>query len=400
MERAFSYGMGLVVVYVGVLGGMFLERLWFVDASGQPIAVDFVAFWASGFFTAAHTADAIYDFALYKSAEVRALGHGFEGMFPWSYPPSLLLLTTPLAALSYLVAWLVWTVAGAALFVGGLRRIVPARLAVPLALAGPAALWCAAVGQNGFLTAGLMAFALGWLERRPLLAGVCVGLLTYKPQFGVLLPLFLIVTRQGRAFAAAAITTLLLIGISTTVFGAGSWRAFLVSLSDTGGVLMAGGSAWFKLQSFYSIIYQLTQDATLALRVHLAVCAGLVALLLRLWTRPVPLAVKSAALVAGSYLITPYAYVYDAVLLTSAVALLARDGLARGFLRGDRLLLSAAWLAPGLFMALGSLSAPLGCALILAVAVRRGRADLAVHPVPHYVEQTGGGSDGHNDAAA
>jgi len=373
LDRTFSYGVALVLVYVGVFAGMFLTRQWFVDAAGQPIAVDFLAFWASGFLTAKHPAAAIYDFAVYHTVEAAALGHGFDGQYPWAYPPMLLLLTTHLAALPYLVAWLIWIVATAACCVAGLRLIVPLRLAVPLALAGPASLWCASVGQNGFLTAGLMAGALGLLERRPWLAGVCFGALTGKPQFGLLVPLFLLVTRHGRAFIAATATTVLLASASALIFGTEVWRAFAASLAGTGGVLLGGGSAWFKLQSCYALIHQLTGSASLALWGHAAVCAVLLAALLRLWTRPAPLAVKSAALVAGAYLFTPYAYVYDAVLLTTGVALLAHDGLARGFLPWDRALLGAAWLAPGLFMALGSRSAPLGCVLILAVALRRGQ---------------------------
>ena len=51
-------------------------------------------------------------------------------------------------------------------------------------------------GQNGFLTAALIGGALGLLERRPALAGICLGLLTYKPQFGLLFPFVLIADRR------------------------------------------------------------------------------------------------------------------------------------------------------------------------------------------------------------
>ncbi len=44
-------------------------------------------------------------------------------------------------------------------------------------------------GQNGFLTAALLGGALHWLDRKPWLAGILIGMLAYKPQFGVLIPI-------------------------------------------------------------------------------------------------------------------------------------------------------------------------------------------------------------------
>ena len=81
-----------------------------------------------------------------------------------------------------------------------------------LALGFPAALWNITAGQNGFLTAALIGGTLGLLERRPALAGICLGLLTYKPQFGLLFPLVLIADRRWlhnpvAAAVAAALTT-------------------------------------------------------------------------------------------------------------------------------------------------------------------------------------------------
>lgn len=371
-ERILVYGVAVFIVYVGVLALAFWRRLWFVDEAGHGLAVDFVTFWASGFATATGDAAAIYDVARTKAAEVAALGHDFPGQYPWVYPPGLLLLTTPLAHLPYLLAWFAWVAAGLAFMTAALCLIVPWRLAVPLALAAPASLWCAVVGQNGFLTAGLMGFALAALERRPWVAGLCIGLLTYKPQFGVLMPMFLIATRSHRAFAGAVMSAVGLGLLSALVFGESAWLAFVRSLSSTSGaVLMGGGAAWAKLQSFYAMFHLVTGDAATAMRLHVGLCVAMLAGLIWLWTRPAPLAVKAAALVAGAFLCTPYAYVYDSVLLTVGVAFLARDGVSRGFLPWDRPLLAAAWALPALFGVLESGTAPLAALVILLVAARR-----------------------------
>jgi arabinofuranan 3-O-arabinosyltransferase len=52
------------------------------------------------------------------------------------------------------------------------------------------------------------------LERHPALAGICLGLLTYKPQFGLLFPIVLIADRRWLTIAVAALVALLLAALS------------------------------------------------------------------------------------------------------------------------------------------------------------------------------------------
>ena len=72
------------------------------------------------------------------------------------------------------------------------------RLWLLLALAFPAVFVNLGHGHNGFLTAALLGAALVVLDARPILAGILFGLLAYKPQFGVLIPL---VSDRDRALA-------------------------------------------------------------------------------------------------------------------------------------------------------------------------------------------------------
>jgi len=370
-ERAVIYGLAVFLLYLvaGFLG--WRAGAFFSDAQGRPVAADFVAFWSAGLLTAHGDAAGLYDSGLTHAVQAASLGHGFDARYFWQYPPPLLLLVTPLSALSYHLAWLVWTVSTIVLFALALRLILPLRLALVLPLAAPASLWCALVGQNGFLTAALMTGALALLSRIPWLAGVCVGLLIYKPQFGLLFPIFLIATCQMRAFVAASVTVMAMIGVSAAAFGTNMWFGFFGSLSDSGVFLVSGGSAWFKLQSLFALLRQAGAATTLALIGHATLCAMLVCGLLWLWTRPVPLAVKSAAFVAGSFLVTPYAYIYDAVILTAGIALLASDALARGFLPWEKAMLLLALAIPILFLMIGSFTAPLEALIVLATAARR-----------------------------
>ncbi|WFU41922.1 glycosyltransferase family 87 protein [Bradyrhizobium sp. CB82] len=64
------------------------------------------------------------------------------------------------------------------------------------------------------------------LPRTEVLAGICLGLLTYKPQYGLLFPLVLVARGEWKVFVAAAITAISVALASMLVFGAESWAAF------------------------------------------------------------------------------------------------------------------------------------------------------------------------------
>jgi len=94
------------------------------------------------------------------------------------------------------------------------------------AIAYPAVFINLGHGHNGFLTAALMGFALLLLDARPLLAGIPFGLLAYKPQFGLLIPLVLIATDRWKTFAAAAATVGVLTLVATLAFARRSGPPF------------------------------------------------------------------------------------------------------------------------------------------------------------------------------
>jgi hypothetical protein len=82
-------------------------------------------------------------------------------------------------------------------------------------------------GQNGFFTATFLILAVRHMDRKPIVAGICLGLLTVKPQLAILFPLALLLSGRIRCFASAALTTLLLIALSCAVFGTGVWVDYL-----------------------------------------------------------------------------------------------------------------------------------------------------------------------------
>src|SRR3712207_9009933 len=94
-------------------------------------------------------------------------------------------------------------------------------------------------------------------------------------------------------------------GASALGFGVEAWATFFGAASvGADEVLRKGGSDWSKLQSFYAFSHQIAGGYAASLAVHVAVSLAAAAATVLIWLRGTTLAVKSAAVVAASCLVT------------------------------------------------------------------------------------------------
>jgi hypothetical protein len=308
---------------------------------------------------------------VHEQAEAVALGQALDKYYGWHYPPIFLFAAAALALLPYVPSLLIWLAVTLAAYVAAIRAIIGHRAGVLLASGFPGVIWNFSAGQNGFLTAALIGGSLLLIERRPLVAGVLIGLLSYKPQFGLLFPLVLALDRRWQTFGAAALTALALAAASWIAFGAESWRAFVEWMPVTGSaVFVEGRAGLFKLQSLFGLVRWLGGGNTLAWALQGALIAALAVVVGVVWRRPIPFELKAAALAAGALLATPYLYIYDLAALAVPIAFLMRIGLRDGFLPGELAGLAAACLLVLLFPAL---DAPSGLFAVALVALLVGR---------------------------
>jgi hypothetical protein len=357
-----------------------LQGHWIFAADGQLIATDFVNVWAAGRQALDGVASSAYDVSVHKGAEVAALGHPFAGEYPWIYPPSFFLVAGPLALLPFVVAYAAWMALSFPAYLATIRAIIGDRLGLLLACSYPGILSNLLVGQNGFATAALIGGSLILLERRPLLAGCCIGLLSFKPHLGILLPLVLIAGGHWRAMISAASVGALLFLASAFVFGLDSWYAFLHSLPVASQSALAQGRAdWAKLQSAFGLIRVLGSSAALGWTVHCMLGAAVAMLLWKVWRSSIEFDLKAAALATAILLVTPYLFLYDLVVLAVAIAFLMRAGRSGGFLRGEMIGLG---LACFLILLFPLVTAPVGFAAILVVALLIGRRVLVALALP------------------
>jgi hypothetical protein len=259
------------------------------------------------------------------------------------------------------------------------RRIADHKLALLALLAFPGTFVNLGHGQNGFLTAALLGGGLLALRRGPALAGVLFGLLAYKPQFAILIPIALIAGAHFRAFVAAAATVVALSAVSALLFGVDAWHAFLASTGVTRAlVLEQGGLGWEKIQSVFSVVRSLGGGVTLAYIAQAIVSLPVAAAVAWIWRGRAPMAVKASALCVGTLLATPYMLDYDFVVLALPIAWLAREGIDFGFKGWEKSVLCLAWLLPlasrGIASASGAQMAPVVLLALFVVILRRARS--------------------------
>jgi alpha-1,2-mannosyltransferase len=332
------------------------------DQWGRPLGTDFLSLYAASSLALEGKAEAAYDPALHRQAEGRLLAaRGGEPLYyAWHYPPLGLLLVAPLALLPYLPALAVWLGATLAAFWAMGRRILGGHRAMIAAAAFPALFINLLNGQSGFLVAALMAGALVMMERRPWLAGLCLGLLAFKPQFGLVIPLALLAGGQWRVFGAATLSTLGLAALSWLVLGGPAWQGFLASLSATQGVILEpGGIGFAKQLSFYGFFRHWGAGDGMAWLFQAGLSAAAALAVLRLWAGQGAFEDKAAGLVLGALLATPHLLDYDLTLLGIVLLFLARRGLREGFRPWEKSLLALLWLLPLLARPLALLGLPL-----------------------------------------
>ncbi len=356
----------------------------FRDRLGRPLGTDFMAFHVAGSVALEDGGVAAFDGEKQYARHQQMLGEEQPSFWPYLYPPSFLFIAMALASLPYVASWLVWMGATLSAYVVAMQQIAPGRFAGFLAIACPAVYLNFLHGQNGFLIAALFAGALASLSaRRAILAGVLFGLVSIKPQYGLLIPVALAAAGCWRAFAAAAVTVIALIAAPTIAFTPSVWTAFIETTGSARVEIIEAGAIGFeKIQSAFSQARMLGASVALAYAAQGVVALASLIIVFRLWRSRASDDVKGAGLIVGAALATPYVVDYDLVILAPAIAMLVRDGLARGFGPYERTVLFFAALAPVIARPVGSgLHLSMGfLALVLLMLMIRRRA--LSNPVP------------------
>jgi hypothetical protein len=335
-------------------------------AAGQSRPIpDFVAFWAAGRMTLDGDPGGAYDWARHRAVEVAGLGFDFTGLMPWHYPPPFQLAVTPFASLPVWTAMALWVGLSGALYLYTCWRILPGWVTVAGALAAAPTAMIIVNGQTGFLLAGLLGLALLGLDRRPLRAGVLLGLLAIKPHLVAAIPLPLFAAGRWRVIAAGAATVAAMVLASLALLGPGSWSAFIHSVRYSGEVFQGAHGRFIMYASPYGAARLAGAGFPTALALQAGVALATLAALVAAFRSPaLAPALKAALICFGTAAIAPRILNYDLHILMIGGLFQVRHGLARGFFPGEQVVLAAAFL--GAFV---SMLFPPGIAWALAGAL-------------------------------
>jgi hypothetical protein len=354
-ERVTLWSAALLLAYVVAIIVLFSSAHGLIDYQGRPLGTDFADVYTAGHSVLQGDALAPYSPAHHYRNEQDLFGSNVP-FYGWHYPPYFLFIAAPLARLPYIASLTVWQVTTCALYLlalwwllrtGPTQHVLNDRRWIVLALAFPAVFMNITHGQNGFLTAALLTGALAAYNSRPILSGVLFGLMIYKPQFGLLVPIALFAESRWKTIAAAVATVAIASLLTVAVFGAEVWTAFFHSLTFTRtAALDQGAAGYFKMQSVFAWVRMWGGPLPLAYIVQSLTTIGAGIVVYRTWRSDMSFAGKAAVLCLSSVLATPYCYDYDLIVLAPGIALLVSDGLAHGFRPFERFAAAMLWAVP------------------------------------------------------
>ncbi|WP_232475178.1 glycosyltransferase family 87 protein, partial [Neoroseomonas rubea] len=372
-ERLRVYGIAWAIMAFAI----FVDTaLTLAGRDGPPGDADFLSFRAAAELAWQGRPEAAWDRAAHAAAQT-ALQGAPGRYYAFFYPPTFLLICLPLAALPLLPAFVAFAAAtGAALF-ALLRAWLPGAgwVGAMLMIAAPVTVLNALHGQNGFLTAALLAVAGLAMDRRPAIAGAALASLAFKPQLGLLVIPALLAARRWAALAWAAVAGVGWVVATLLAFGPGVWFAFLDRLPGAGDAVAQGVLEPWQLQSVFGLLRGLGIGPSVAGVVQGAVTLGAIGAVAWMLRRRPGGRAEMAAVAAGAPITTPFVFVYDLTLLLLPMAWILAEARRDGFLPGEKAGLVAAYFIPaasivaGLSVAIGF--GALAPAIMLALVLRR-----------------------------
>ena len=306
-----------LVSIVVTLGGS--GRMSLVGVLNAP---DFVQFYTLGRLADQHRLADAYDFRAFHEAQGTFVPESKGLIFPPVYPPQTALLFMPFSRLSYTAAQLTWTALTIVLYAlivwrawWSCRGSLTDRALVFVAAAAFPPFWQDVMwGQVTILILG--AFCLGWLaldRGRQFAAGLALGLLAIKPQFGVVLAVIVVMRRDWRMLAGAVVSVVLQGLLVWMVLGPSAFSGYASVLQT-----IAGHSDALEAKPFHShsirAVTRLLPDS-LGIPAWAFVSAVVLWKTGRAWCSAAPLHVRFGLAMLAAVLVNPHLIVYDATVL-------------------------------------------------------------------------------------
>jgi alpha-1,2-mannosyltransferase len=308
------------------------------DRFGNLKGADFVLWYTLGDFGRSGDVADLYHGPEALEARQFALVPESEGdYFVCLYPPQMTALFAPLAGLSYLAAFLLWSAIGGLMYaacVTAIARTCPGLQAftstvVVGAAAYPAFFEQLAHGQCAIVSLTCVTVAyLALHAGRPVLAGVAIGALAFKPTLVATAIAVFMLAGEWRLLCGVALGAGVQYGIATLVYGPAVMAAWIRALIELGEAVQQQTPNPFNMHCLRSFWWLLVPNSALARGLYLTSAGCVVFIAWQAWRRTTDVGVKFAALLLATVLVSPHLYFYDLLILTPALMVLADRALA------------------------------------------------------------------------
>jgi hypothetical protein len=315
------------------------------DPLGQLKWTDFVFFYTLGHLARNGPVSDLYNpQTLYEHQIARVPASAPEHYFP-VYPPQVALVFAPLANLPYHVAALLWALVNIVVYGGAvylawrpMRRVLAPYSLVGIAAAAFPPFWNVILhGQTtGILIIAFGAGTIAMAHGRKRLAGLALGLLLIKPQFGLALAVVVLTCGEWSILAGLILSACIQALAVAGLLGPTLLFDYLHVLPRIAAVRDALEPSVAQLHSL-AVLTRLLPGYAAPLG-WLAASAVVCWMTVRVWRSPAPVSIRMGALVIGSTLVNPHLIVYDAAVIAAPLVSLSgwletKGGAASGLRR-------------------------------------------------------------------
>jgi len=369
-----------IVVYSIMIFAIYVLMFLFFLFSGvldngtglSEFGIDFADYYTAGHMAISGELDSVYSVPAHRASMEQLLGVVVPFTLPWRYPPVFLLAIIPFSLLPFKISMVLWLGVTMVLAAVAIYRMLPEkRWLGALALGFPGVFMNFRWGQNGFLSAAILAAGVGTLETNPVLGGAMLGLLVYKPQFAVFPFLILLLTKRWKALLSAIASALAISLVSLALFGVDQWIEFFRSLFVSSSNLMEVESASIAAiqVSVYNAMMVLTESPLVSILAQGLCSVGAIIAVCWIFRKSDRFALKGAALVLGIPLAIPYFMQYDLMILAVPLVLLAYDYSKSGYRKNELLFTTLVWFMPVISWPLMRNAGIQVCPLLLAFQI-------------------------------
>jgi hypothetical protein len=310
------------------------------DRFGNLKGADFVLWYTLGDFGRHGDAADLYRGPGYLEERQFALVPESAGdYFICLYPPQMTALFAPFVALPYLQAFALWSAIGALVYAGCLfavgrtcPRLSPVAGTVAIcAAAYPGFFEQMAHGQCAIVSlACVTGFYLALNAGRPIIAGMAIGLLAFKPTLAATVVAVFILAGEWQLLLGVALGAGAQYGAATLAYGPDVMTGYVRALVQLGEAVQQRTPRLYNMHCLRAFWTMLVPQATVARVLYLASAAGVLSLAWRAWRRQSDPGLRFAAVMLATVLVSPHLYVYDLLILAPALMVLADRGRVPG----------------------------------------------------------------------